>query len=42
MCGLDYSFTRSAAIGVEVSDDFLLPHGEVFGALLHAEYRWGF
>lgn len=42
MCGLDYSFSRSAAIGVEVSDDFLLPHGEVFGALLHAEYRWGF
>lgn len=42
MCGVDYSFTRSAAVGVELSDDFLLPHGAVFGALLHAEYRWGF
>lgn len=42
MCGVDYSFARSAAVGVEVSEDFLLPHGAVFGALLHAEYRWGF
>jgi hypothetical protein len=42
MCGIDYSFTRSAAVGVEVSDDFLLPRGEVLMAMLHAEYRWGF
>jgi hypothetical protein len=42
MCGLDYSFTRAAAVGVEVSDDFLLPRGTVFSALLHVEYRWGF
>jgi hypothetical protein len=41
MCGVDYSFSRSFAMGVELSTDFLLPSGQVFGALLHAEYRWG-
>ncbi|MFZ5889959.1 MAG: hypothetical protein ACOY0T_02735 [Myxococcota bacterium] len=41
MCGIDYAFSRSAALGVELSRDFLLPEGHVFGALLHAEYRWG-
>ncbi|MGC4094316.1 MAG: hypothetical protein QM756_41685 [Polyangiaceae bacterium] len=42
MCGIDYSFTRSVAVGVEVAHDFLLPEGQLFSALLHAEYRWGF
>jgi hypothetical protein len=42
VCGIDYSFSRSTAVGVEVSRDFLLPGGQLFGALLHAEYRWGF
>ena len=42
VCGLDYSFTRGAAVGFEASEDFLLPHGTVFSALLHVEYRWGF
>jgi hypothetical protein len=42
MAGCDYSFSRSAAIGVELSYDLLLPEGNVSGALLRAEYRWGF
>lgn len=42
MAGCDYSFSRNAALGVELSYDQLLPQGTVFGALLRAEYRWGF
>jgi hypothetical protein len=42
MAGCDYSFSRGAAIGVELSYDLLLPEGAVSGALLRAEYRWGF
>lgn len=42
MCGVDYSFSRSVAAGVEVATDFLLPSGQLYGALLHVEYRWGF
>jgi hypothetical protein len=42
MAGCDYSFSRSAAVGVELSYDLLLPEGRVSGALLRAEYRWGF
>lgn len=40
--GLDYAFSRSAGVGVELEYDTLLPSGGAFGALLHAEYRWGF
>ena len=42
MAGIDYSFSRSFAIGAELSYDELLPEGHVSGALLRAEYRWGF
>jgi hypothetical protein len=42
MAGCDYSFSRSAAVGAELSYDVLLPDGGVYGALLRAEYRWGF
>lgn len=42
MAGCDYSFSRNAAVGVELSYDLLLPEGTVSGALLRAEYRWGF
>jgi hypothetical protein len=42
MAGCDYSFSRSAAVGVELSYDQLLPEGTIFGGLLRAEYRWGF
>jgi hypothetical protein len=42
MAGFDYSFSRSAAVGAELSYDHLLPEGGVYGALLRAEYRWGF
>jgi hypothetical protein len=42
MLGVDYAFSRSAGIGLELDYDTLLPTGGAFGALLHAEYRWGF
>jgi hypothetical protein len=42
MAGVDYSFSRSFAVGVELSYDLLLPQGGVYGTLLRAEYRWGF
>lgn len=42
MAGFDYSFSRSFAVGAELSYDLLLPEGGVYGALARAEYRWGF
>jgi hypothetical protein len=42
MAGFDYSFSRSFAVGTELSYDLLLPEGGVYGALVRAEYRWGF
>lgn len=42
MAGVDYSFSRSFAVGAELSYDELLPEGHVSGAFLRAEYRWGF
>jgi hypothetical protein len=42
MAGVDYSFSRSFAIGAELGYDELLPEGHVSGGLLRAEYRWGF
>lgn len=42
MLGVDYAFSRSAAIGAEVDYDTLLPRGGAFSASLHVEYRWGF
>ena len=42
MAGVDYSFSRSFAIGAELSYDALLPEGHVSGALLRSEVRWGY
>lgn len=41
MLGIDYAFSRHIATGLEVDFDTLLPEGGVFGAMLRAEYRWG-
>lgn len=41
MLGVDYALSRSAAVGLEFGYDTLLPQGAVFGAILRAEYRWG-
>jgi hypothetical protein len=42
MAGLDYSFSRSFAVGVELARDILLPEGGLTSGLLHAEYRLGY
>ena len=42
MAGLDYSFSRDFALGAEVGYDMLLPAGRRAGALLRAEYRFGY
>lgn len=42
MAGVDYSFSRSFALGAEVGYDLLVPEGTLMGALLHAEYRFGY
>jgi hypothetical protein len=39
--GVDYAFSRSAAVGLEVDYDMLLPEGGAYAAVLRAEYRWG-
>lgn len=42
MAGVDYSFSRTFAIGAELGYDELLPEGRVSSGFLRAEYRWGF
>jgi hypothetical protein len=42
MAGIDYSFSRSFAVGAEFAEDLLLPAGTVLSGVLHAEYHWGF
>jgi opacity protein-like surface antigen len=42
MAGLDYAVTRSFGLGAEVSYDMFLAEGGASGALIRAEYRWGF
>lgn len=42
LLGVDYAFSRGAAVGFELDYDRLLPEGRVIGAMLRAEYRWGF
>lgn len=40
--GMDYAFSRSAAVGAEIDYDTLLPEGGALATQLHFEYRWGF
>lgn len=42
MAGVDYSFSREFALGAELGYDLLLPEGRTAGALLRAEYRFGY
>jgi hypothetical protein len=42
MAGVDYSFSRAFALGVEFAYDALLPDGALTSGILHAEYRFGY
>lgn len=42
MAGVDYSFSREFALGVEFAYDALLPAGALTSGILHAEYRFGY
>lgn len=42
MAGVDYSFSRAFALGVEFAYDALLSGGALGSGIVHAEYRFGY